>query len=153
MSRYQTYNPKSIKNFYSTIKYTHFKGLSDERRIELESILNNWRHFFEAELGTFGDKMTFAAERLTTSSKRFGLNNGDETAYFYFRMVDPEFLFLEAYENANTKEEFQSLCKENFGHVDAVITRLEKEANERFQLVNPYDLIERNAIKKTYIKR
>ena len=148
VSHYVTHNPVAIKNFYRSIKYSHFLNLTPERVEEIEALIDKWRHFFETNIVTTGQKMTFVAERLTTSAKQFKLFTGDEILYFYIKMVDPDFLFLEAYESANTRDQFVAICKKNFGLVDSILTHLEKEANSRFQIIKDDELGSRNCIDK-----
>ena len=142
------HNPNSIKYFYHSIKYSHFLNLTPDRVAELDSIVDKWRHFFESDVTGYGKRMTFVAERLTTSAKKFELTTDDEKLYFYVKMIDPNFLFLEAFECANTREEFIALCKKNFYIIDSVIARLEKEINARFRLIENSDLLSRNQIDK-----
>ncbi len=128
--------------------YTHFLRLSDERKAELDALVEKWRFFFEAELYTYGSRMTFASERLVTSAKNFGLQNDDEKLYFYANIIDPEFLFLEAYVSTNNKDDFKKLCINNFSIYYPTLAKIENAINKRFKLFDEFELIERNAITK-----
>ena len=97
--------------------------------------------------------MTFTSERLTTSYKNFGLLNGDEVAYFFIKLVDPELLFLEVYESANKVQEIKDYCLCNFRIHDKFLIYLEKCYNIKFKEYSPDDLWARDAIKKELIKR
>ena len=147
-THYVMHNPNAIKNFYRSLKYSHFLNLTPERAKEIDGLVDKWRYFFETDINSIGQKMTFASERLTTSAKQFKLFTGDEALYFYIKMIDPDFLFLEAYESANTREQFVALCKRNFGIVDSIFTHLEKEINSRFQMYKAEDLWSRDHIDK-----
>ena len=147
-THYVMHNPNAIRNFYRSVRYSHFLNLTPQRALEIDALVDLWRHFFEMDINSVGQKMTFAAERLTTSAKQFKLFTGDEALYFYIKMVDPDFLFLEAYESANTREQFVALCKRNFGIVDSIFTHLEKEINSRFKIYKDEDLWSRNRIDK-----
>ena len=147
-THYVMHNPSAIRNFYRSIKYSHFLNLTPERAAEIDALVDKWRHFFEMDIHSVGQKMTFASERLTTSAKQFKLFTGDEALYFYIKMVDPDFLFLEAYESANTRDQFVALCRRNFGIVDSIFTHLEKEINSRFGIFKEDDLWSRDRIDK-----
>ena len=92
--------------------------------------------------------MHYTAERLITSSRNYGLTNGDEKAYFYMKMVDPDFLFLEVYEAANMKDEIKDFSMKNFRIYDGVLIKLEKQFNELFMIYGPNDLWSRERIKR-----
>lgn len=122
--------------------------MSIERRDFIDLYVQMWEPFFTNQSCGILTKMTFTAERMILSAKSFGLHNDDEKAYFYIKMIDPEFLMLEAYESANTKEELMHFCINNFGFYDKFLIGLEKKCNKRFNLIEIDELWSRERIKK-----
>lgn len=141
-------NKDVILKFYRLLRLTSFRSISDERRKELDDIVEHYRYFFVSQTcGTF-NLMTLVAERLITSYKNYGLQNDDEKAYFYIKIVDPNLMFLEVYEAANKKDEIKDLCLKNFHLHDKYIIYLERLLNNRFQDYDPDDLWSRESIKR-----
>ena len=149
----KTYNRSTVKRFYTLIRYHHFATITQERMKKLDEIIEKWRYFFEQNADGYRSKMTFVAEKLITSSKQFGLLNDDEKLYFYVKMVDPNFYFLEAYESANTHREFIELCMLNFHFVDSILTFIEREINDRFRIFNDDELWALDRIDKNISSR
>ena len=68
-------------------------------------------------------------------------------------MIDPDLLFLEAYESANTQDELKAFCFQNFGIYDPIMIKLEKEFNKKFLSLSDADLWSRERIKRSEIKK
>lgn len=153
--RYVVYKPETIRKFYKkqALDFSHFDELSPDRVNEINDLVDKWRHYFETEIDGFGPRMTFAVEKLTTGAeKKFHLFGSDEKLYFFVKMVDPDFLFLEAYESSNTEKQFIAYCKRNFPGLARDLCRetmaLEREANYRYQFYKDEDLWSRDYINK-----
>ncbi len=141
-------NQRSINNFYRILRYQRFTTISEERKVELDALVEKWRYFFQNQTSGKQALMTYVAEKLTVSSKSIGLVNGDESAYFYVKMVDPELKFLEAYEMANKKEEIKQICEMNFGFYDMALIKLEYFLNLHFMEYEKDDLWTRESLKR-----
>ncbi len=128
------FNRQTIVNFYTTVRFTNFANLTDERIAAIDDIVSRYSFFMAYGTKTLGSLMTRCAEKLTTSSRNFGLLNGDEVVYFYIKTVDPDFLFLEVYESANKKEQIKPLCFQNFKLYDPVLVYFERMFQKRFKL-------------------
>ena len=127
------YNPKTINNFYRNMRFTNFIFLSSDKIAEIDETVKQNRYYFTSRTLSVAQVMTFAAEKLTTSKTNFGLTKGDEVAYFYMRIVDPDFLFLEIYESGNTKDEIIAMSKEYFHLYDSYLIHIEKMYKKRFR--------------------
>jgi len=142
------FNKNSIIKFYKTLKFTNFETISPDRKEELEVIVNKWKNTFILNSVGLQTLMTYTAEKLTTSYKTYGLKNGDEIAYFYIKIVDPDFMFLEVYESSNFDDEICKYCMLNFHFYDKFLIHLEKAYNKYFKEFLPEDLWTRELIKK-----
>lgn len=142
------FNKQVIIRFYQTLKYTGFKNLTSERIQEIDVLSDFYRPIFINNTTGLLTLMHYTAERLITSSKNYGLTNGDEIAYFYIKIVDPDFLFLEVYEAANMRDEIKDFSMKNFRIYDSVLIKLEKQFNDRFNVYGPDDLWSRERIKR-----
>ncbi len=127
-------NYTSIRNFYRILNFSSFNNLNFDKKEIIDSTLPEWSRIFDAHSSGYLSKMTLVAERLTTSPQKYGLSNGDEQAYFYIMLIDPNFFMLEATEVARTQEELKELCIKNFGFYDKVMIHLEKKCNEKFKI-------------------
>jgi len=137
-----------ILKFYKTMKFTKFKMLNEERKQELDLVVNKWTFFFKENISGYLSLMVKVSEKLMTSAKSFGLMNGDETAYFYIKLIDPDLKMLEIYECSNTKDEIKSFCLKNFGFYDNFFIFLERCYNERFHEYTSDELWTRDSIKR-----
>lgn len=142
------YNPRTIWNFYQNMNFRNFRNLSSEKIGEIEQRVLKESYFFKGKAPTLGSLMTFTAAKLTSSSRLFSLTNGDEIAYFYIKMVDPDFLFLEAYESANMKDEVKEICMENFHIYDPGLIFIERVFQKKFKPSELENIWARNRIKK-----
>ena len=140
------FNRQAIIKFYTSIGFTNFNNLEEERIVAIDDIALRSSFFMAYDTITLGSLMTRCAEKLTTSSRNFGLLNGDEAIYFYIKIVDPDFLFLEAYESANKKEEIKPLCLQNFKIYDPTLIYFEKIFQRKFKLESLKDLWARERI-------
>ncbi len=136
----------SINRFYHSLKFTRFNTLTKERAFEIDEYVNNWHTLFYNNSYGFLTLMTFTSLELLLRPNKYHLLNDDEKAYFYIKMVDPDLLFLEAYECANTIDERLELLKKNFGFYDSALIYLEKNLNNHFKLYT--NIWDRNLIKK-----
>ncbi len=141
------FNKQTIFKFYNTLGFTNFGNLSEERITEIDEIVARYSFLMSYGTKSLGSLMTRCAEKLTTSRRNFGILNGDEAIYFYIKTVDPDFLFLEAYETANKKEQIKPLCLENFGIYDSVLIYFEKLFQKRFKLESLEYIWSRSRIK------
>ena len=118
------FKKQTVVHFYSHIINVNLNNLTDEQIESLEDAVRNWSHFFNHETHGILSRMTFTAEKMTISNGTYGPKTWEEKLYFYIRMVDPNFLFLEAHESGNTMDEIKKLCKLNFGIYDPYIIQL-----------------------------
>ena len=129
------YDVNTMKKFYQFLDFTNFKLLNTERMAEIDQIASKFR----GEMAKYKSRMSvmgIIANRLIASSQTLGLQNGDEIAYFYIKVVDDRLLYLELANLAENKEELRELCKRQFGVYDNVIIYMEK------CLVNRLDLLQ-----------
>lgn len=141
------YNPYDIAAFYKKQRFFRFYNISKERLEEIRLLaLNNINYFTKNTMGTLGEIMTACASKLTTSSRNFGLSSSDEIILFFIFLVDPNFLFLEAYESCNKKEDIKPLCLANFGIYDPYLIFYEVHFNRRFALEEHQDIWARGLI-------
>ena len=148
MPKYQIFSRNNVINFYKKIKFSKFKNLTKERCLEIDELVNNWWAYFHNNAVSFLVVSYLVADKLTTSAKTMGLNNGDETFYFYIKMLDPSLVMLEIYETANTTEELQELVTKNFPIFDHYLLKLEQLLNEQLQIYKPEDLWARDVIRR-----
>ncbi|MBE6156766.1 MAG: hypothetical protein E7161_03360 [Firmicutes bacterium] len=139
-------------SFYKNLHFKGFKTITDDRKKELDDIVLKWFSIFHNTDNINDDKnigfMSRVAWRLICDSHYLGLNTGDEIAYFFVNIVDPELIFLECYEAANSKEELLKFCRMNFQTYDAKMIVVEKYYNERFRIFTPDELWTLERIKK-----
>ena len=143
MKRY--FNKETIIRFYKFIRDVNFESLSDDDFERLDKAVEYWRYFFTN--GTTGllPAMSLTAERMITSNGRHEAKTWEEKAYFYIKTIDPNFMFLEAYESGNTIDEIKQLCYLNFHLYDSFLISLEKKLYKRLNLQE--DLWPRELIK------
>ena len=139
---------ETILKFYKIMRFTKFKKITPKRQLELDTIVRKWDYFFKSQAQGIFPLMTMVAERLITSSNKFGLTNGNEMAYFYVKLIDPTLKMLEIYECSNTKEEIKKYCMINFRFYDTFFIFLERCYNERFQEYKSDELWSRDSIKR-----
>lgn len=141
-------NKGSISKFYKTLKFTGFKKISQERKDELDIIVSKYEYYFKNMTDTKLALMSLLADRLITSSKTYGLLNGDEQAYFFVKMIDPELNHLALYEASNKIEDIKNNAIKDFNFYDKNLIILEKYLNERFHEYDVDDLWSRDSIKR-----
>ena len=130
-------NKDTIVRFYKLLNYPTFDSLDEQRISELdESIRKDRPGYVNRTIGRLS-LMTRVSEKVYVSNQRLGLNTTDEQAYYYVKIIDPDFLFLEAFESANTAEELKALCKQNFGFCDGYLIKLEKSLSKKLKELNP----------------
>lgn len=123
-------NKYSILNFYKNLKFTGFKTISPDRKKELDVIVEKNIYYFRNNTETKLTLMTVLAEKLTTSAKNYGLLNGDEQAYFFVKMLDPELKYLILYDISNNTEDIKPGRKIEF--YDKYLIILEKYYYRQF---------------------
>ena len=126
-----------IRNFYKNLMFYGFKTINEERKRYLDELVNIFASVLRKH--TVKDTMIAIILWLTYNSQEYGLLNGDEQAYFLINIVDPNLLFLEAHEVANTKDDEKLLCIKYFNIYDPILIKLERKYNTYF---NIYDLDE-----------
>jgi len=146
------YNPKKIKKFYSSIAYTKFFKLSEDRKSFIEEQVISNITYFKMDTTDYASFVTSVATKLTDKPVYLGLQNDDEILYFYIKMVDPDFLFLEIYESFANKHDMREVALSNLGYYDYTLMMIEKTYNDLFQEYDPFDLSNRGIIKRTKIK-
>lgn len=145
---YTHINKKSILNFYKNLNFTKFLKITEERKEELDNIVaKNVTYFRNSTIGNL-TLMTLLSERLTTSYKNYGLQNGDEKAYFFVKIIDPDLQHLAIYEAANKIEDVKEFSIKNFNYYDKYLITLEKHLNERFKEYETEELWSRENIKR-----
>lgn len=140
-----------ILRFYKYLGKINFKSIDLNRKEELDRLVKKYYTLFHSQTIGLGTLMTMTAEKLTTSYKCYGLLNKEEAAYFYINIVDPNLLFLEAYESANRTFEVKQLCLDNFEIYDKYLILLEKEFNKYFMIYDKDELWSRDQIKKQFV--
>lgn len=128
------FNKTTIAKLYCYIRNYTFESLSDEKIKELDDFVDYWRYYFTNDYAGLLSTMTFTAEKMIVSNGRYGVKTWEEKAYFYIKIIDPDFLFLEAHETGNTMQEIKDLCKLNFGIYDPYLIELEKRLYKRLQI-------------------
>jgi len=142
------FNKNALIKFYQSLNFTNFESITDERKLELDKIVKIIGKKLSAKINGKLSLMTLIAERLTTSYKYYGLLNGDEKAYFFIKIIDPELDFLKAYESGNKLEEIREYFLRTYQLFDIQLIRLEKAYNDKF---NEYEL--ENLFNEDIIKR
>ena len=149
----KAYNRETILKFYRLLDFTYFIHLSKERIDEIDKVIEKNRIYFTKDTAILPTLMTFVAEKLLTSAQRYGLQNGDEIAYFYIKMIDSNLLFLEAFESANKEDELKDYCMRNFRIYDRMVINLEKALNKKLKIISNDDLWSRDTINKSTITK
>ena len=144
----KAYNRETLLKFYRVLDFTYFMHLSQERKEIIDEVVEKNRIYFTKDAIGLPTLMSFVAEKLTVAAKKYGLQSGDEAAYFYIKMVDPNLLFLEAFESANKEEELKNICMSNFRIYDRMLINLEKFLNKRLKLISNDDLWSRDTVDK-----
>lgn len=145
---YKYFRKDVILKFYQYIKMPNFESIDEQRRIELNTIINKYHYFFHNQTYGLLTLMTMVSEKLLTSYRNYGLLSKDELAYFYINMIDPTLQFLEVYESANKVPEIKEFCFKNFGICDKYLIELEKRYNLHFKDYTSEDLWSRETIKR-----
>ena len=126
------FNKATITKFYGFIRKVNFESFSNEDIVRIDALVEKWRYYFWHDSAGLLTAMTFVAEKMITSKKGFGVESWEEKAYFYIKMLDPDFLFLEAHETANKLSETKELCNLNFHVYDPMIIYLETLIYKKF---------------------
>lgn len=147
------YNINSIIKFYSTLKNVDFTTLTIERKAELDASLKYYDYYFKSQNAATKFLLSFTAEKMTASAKRFGAITNTEKAYFFIKMVDPTLKFLEIYESANLRAEMKLFCHDNFGFYDRFLMHLEKLYNDVFMEYTSDELWSRDSIRKIRVPK
>lgn len=143
------FNKWALQEFYKTLAWVRFEALDEERLAYLDSLVEDNRFYFNIQTTDMKTLATSAALLLNKDLTRYKFLNRDEIAYFYIKMVDPEFRFLEVYESVATIKEMKATCKLNFGYYDNAIIFLERLLNKKFHLFESDELWMRESIKRT----
>lgn len=143
---YFAYDINELKRFYKSLKHVCFRELTEKRRKEIEIMVERLRPYFTSKSNSQLCLMCFTAEKMRVSNRNYGINSDAEKIYFYLKMVDPTFKFLEIYEAANTKEQLKDFLLKNYHFNDPNIIRIEKRMNESLSLYNADDLWARESI-------
>lgn len=138
-----------LQEFYNKLKGVRFNYITEDRFEYLDNLVNEYKLYFSIDTTSMGSLATSAAEKLTKDHSKYGFLNRDEIIYFYIKMVDPEFKFLEVYESVATIKEMRETCILNFGYYDNVIIFFERIFNKKFQIFEPDELWMRDSIKRT----
>lgn len=144
------YNDKKniLKRFYRSLNFKGFKTITDAKKEELDSIILIWYEKFHQFNLKGLDFVVLVAIKLIEDPSGYNILTGDEIAYFFIKMIDPELLALECYEVANTNEECRKLLLLNLGYCDSRLIVLEKYYNNRFQIFNKEEMWSLERIKK-----
>lgn len=134
--------------FYKSLTNINYNDLTEERIKEINTLVSVWKEYFNVGIKNIKSLIFMSAHTLLFAKEKIGLKNDAEVIYFFIQMVDPSFMFLEAYECANTKEELKELCLKNFELYDPIIINFEKSLNKLFNFINIDDLWTRDSIKR-----
>ena len=126
------FNKETIYKFYGLIRNVNFDCFSNDDIVRIDTLAEKWRYYFCNNCAGILSTMTFVAEKMITSRSGFGVITPEEKAYFYIKIVDPNFLFLEAYETGNSFAEMKKPCMLNFHIYDPIIINLEKKIYKKF---------------------
>ena len=147
------FNTNSIKKFYSILKFTGFRNLSEERKEILDTYIAIHRDsFLENSCGPVS-LACYTSEKLTTNPRKFSIENDDERVYVYIKILDPDFKFLEAYEMANLQDEVRAICLANFHYYDSNMVLFERKYNALFKEFLPEDLWARESLKRARLPK
>lgn len=147
------YNYKIILKFYKSLEFTRFIKLHSKRLLEIDELVEKERVYFTLDTTNIASLATSTAKKLQNNFNSFNLFNGDEAAYFFIKMVDPNFLFLEAYESVMNNNELIKTCELNFGFFDRYLILLEKYYNEKFKIFTPEDLWAKESLLRIRIEK
>ena len=143
----QVPNKDVIMRFYRLMTSVNYSKLDEEKMKELDAAVERWRYFFVNQSIGLVSLMTFTAEKMITSNGRYTAVTPEEKMYFYIKMIDPQFYFLEAHESGNTMEEIRQLCFLNFRIYDSTLIRHEMALNKVLKNA-PEDMWSLNRIKR-----
>lgn len=142
------YSSTAIKRFYKSLKFTRFLRLRDDRREILDTLVEENKFYFKMDTTTFASFVTSTAKKLYSEPELYGLLNDDEKVYFYIKMIDPEFKYLEIYESFYNIATQRDAAHLNFGYYDNVIIYFERLLNMKFQMFTEDELWMRESIKR-----
>lgn len=137
-----------LLNFYRNLNFKGFKTITEERKEELDKIVLRWFPKFQEYNLTGLDLISFVARRLVFSAEFYGLLSGDEKAYFFINMVDPNLIALECYESSSTKKEIEYYSLLNLKFYSKALIVIEKYYNEKFKIFDKGELWALERIKK-----
>lgn len=143
---------KDLISFYKYINGISFDNLSSQRASELDHQVDKWRYYFNQRSSSQRTLMYTAAEKLRVSHKWLGAIDKVEAAYFFVKLVDPDFLFLEASEAACTIQQKNRYMMDNFNIYDPYLPRIEALINKRFNFYDINDIWALDRIKKNIDK-
>ena len=129
----KNYCKEIINKFYSSLKFNKFKNISKERMAEIDNIATYWSERLRYNDNDTPTVMTIIVNQLFASRQKFNLVNDDEVLYFYIKVVDSKFKFLELSQIAKDKKELVILLIRYFGIYDNVIIYLEENLDRRLQ--------------------
>lgn len=135
------YNEKKniLKRFYRNLQFAGFKTIDETKQIELDNLVSAWYDVFHKNNINKFDLAVLVSYRLIFDLKLYDSLSGDEIAYFFIKIVDPDLIALECYEAGNTKKEIRDLLLKNLGFCDTKLIFLEKYYNNYFHV---YDINE-----------
>ena len=89
--------------------------------------------------------LTLLCEKLITSPKCYGINNYNESAYFFINIYDPKLKLLKIYESVCNTEDLKYNVARYFSFYDEEVIKsiivLEKLYNKTFQIYNLNELL------------
>ena len=145
----QTNEKKNIlKRFYRNLLFTGFKTIDEKKQKILDDLITKWHVFFYKAKRSKFDLAVIVAYRLIFDTDFYEMLTGDEMAYFFIKIVDPDLLALECYEAANTKNELRDLLLKNFGYCDTKLIFLEKHFNTYFNIYDKNEIWSLDRIKR-----
>ncbi len=127
------YNKEAVNKLYRSLKFSKFVNLSKERMLEIDNLAIAWAESLRNHLVNTPSIMSTIANQLIASRPKFNLASDDEVLYFYVKVVDPKFKFLELSQIAQDKKELINLVIRQFGIYDNVIIYLEENLDRRLQ--------------------
>ncbi len=146
------YCKEVIARFYANLRFTGFNKLTIDRINYINCLVELNRSYFMMDAIGYGGFITSTAKKLYTDNDIYKLENGDEKAYFFIKMLDPMFQYLEIYESFYSEDAIKDAAILNFGYYDKFIIFLEKLYNKRFKEFDSDELWMRNSIKRVYLK-
>ncbi len=129
----KNYSKEIINKLYCSLKFNKFTNISKERMAEIDILATSWRESLRNHFVNTPSVMTNIANQLIASRQKFNLANDDEALYFYVKVVDPKFKFLELSQIAKDKKELATLQIKQFGIYDNVIVYIEENLDRRLQ--------------------